>query len=247
MAKLIHRDNKQLASLQLAVETFLSSNAEDEHTKEEMGIALLQEIQKENESRKQLVSDLSAPHTLQSTQVPSVDYLLQYMLHRGQANGICLELSITGNIHYLLEHIMKERDFLTILADLLENAQIATTCNLGTNILLHIGIIDGTYSINVWDSGIPFSKETLFYMGRKQYTTHKETGGSGIGLMSTFELLEKYQASFHIDEKLAMKNMYTKKVSVVFDGKREYHLHTNRDEKECFYLRQRTDLQIDIE
>ena len=246
LSKLIHRDNKQLASLQLAVETFLSSQTEDKHAQKEIGNTLLQEIRTEMDNRKQLVSGLSTPYVLPSTKVPSADHLLLYMLHRGQTDGIHLELSLTGNVHYLLEHIIKERDFLTLLADILENALIATKCANGTAILLHIGIIDETYSIDTWDSGIPFTKETLLHLGRKRYTTHKKNGGSGIGLMSTFELLEKYQASLYIDEKLAKENIYTKKVSIVFDEKREYHLHTNRSTDEQFFLRQRTDLHIDL-
>lgn len=245
LSKLIHRDNKQLASLQLAVETLLSSQTEDKYTQEKIGNRLLQEIKNETDNRKQIVSNLSTHYTLPSTKVSSVDHLLQYMLHRGQADGIGLELLLTGNVHYLLEHIIKERDFLTLLADILENALIASKYANGTAVLLHIGIIDETYSIDVWDSGVPFTKETLFHLGQKQYTTHKETGGSGIGLMSTFELLEKYEASLYIDENLAKENIYAKKVSIVFDKKREYHLHTNRDEKECSYLCKRTDLHID--
>ena len=245
LSKLIHRDNKQLASLQLAVETFLSSLVENKCIQEEIGNTLLQEIRTEMDNRKQLVSNLSTPYVLPSTKVPSVDHLLLYILHRGQAEGIHLDLSLTGNVHYLLEHTIKEHDFLTLLADILENALIATKYANGTAILLHIGIIDETYSIDVWDSGIPFTKETLLHLGRKRYTTHKKTGGSGIGLMSTFELLEKYQASLYIDEKLAKENMYTKRISIVFDGKREYHLHTNRSAQEQSFLRQRTDLQLD--
>ena len=245
LSKLVHRDNKQLASLQLAVETLLSSQVENKCIQEEIGNTLLQEIRTEMDNRKQLVSNLSTPYVLPSTKVPSVDHLLLYMLHRGQADGIHLELSLTGNVHYLLEEIIRERDFLTLLADILENALIATKCASGTAVLLHIGIIDETYSIDAWDSGIPFTKETLLHLGRKRYTTHKKTGGSGIGLMSTFELLEKYQASLYIDEKLAKENIYTKKVSIVFDRKREYHLHTNRSTDEQFFLRQRADLHID--
>ncbi|MDE7422754.1 MAG: GHKL domain-containing protein [Lachnospiraceae bacterium] len=169
------------------------------------------------------------------------------MVHKGQTQGISLEVSLTGNIHYFLEEIMEEQDFLTLLADLLENALIATRHGKGTQILLHIGLINKCYSISVWDTGIPFTKETLLHFGRKQYTTHKKDGGSGIGLMSTYELLQKYQASIQIEEFIGNEKMYQKKVSILFDGNCEYHLHTKRDKKELSYLHQRKDLHITYE
>lgn len=141
LSQLIHRDNKQLASLQLAVEQFLLSS-EKECNQKQIGNTILQELKQETTDRQQVLSTLVTPKSLPTTQIPSVDHLLHYMLHRGQTYGIRVELSVSGNIHYLLEHIIKERDFLTLLADIMENALIATKCNAGTSVLLHIGIVE---------------------------------------------------------------------------------------------------------
>lgn len=244
LAKLIHRDNKQIAALELAVETFLSTPFEDKASRKEIGDKLLLELQKEDYGRKQMISDLSKPETLSFTNILSINCLLNYMIHKGQAESISLEFSLTGNIHYFLESIMEEHDFLTLLADLLENAIIATRHRKGTQILFHFGIIEEYYSISVWDSGIPFTKETLLHLGIKQYTTHKKDGGSGIGLMSTYELLQKYQASIQIEEYMNSESLYQKKVSILFDNKYEYNLYTKRDKKELSYLHQRKDLHI---
>lgn len=246
LAKLIHRDNKQIAALELAVETFLSTPFEDKESRKEIGDKLLLELQKEDYGRKQMISDLSKPETLSFTNILSINCLLNYMIHKGQAESISLEVSLTGNIHYFLEQIMEEHDFLTLLADLLENALIATKHGGGTQILFHFGIIEEYYSISVWDSGIPFTKETLLHLGIKQYTTHKKDGGSGIGLMSTYELLQKYQASIQIEEYMNNESLYQKKVSILFDGKYEYNLYTKRDKKELSYLHQRKDLHITL-
>ena len=247
LAKLIHRDNKQVAALELAVETFLSTPFEEKESQKKAGDKLLLELQKENYGRKQMVFALSKPKNLSFTNILSVNCLLNYMVHKGQTQGISLEVSLTGNIHYFLEEIMEEQDFLTLVADLLENALIATRHGKGTQILIHIGLINECYSISVWDTGIPFTKETLLHFGRKQYTTHKKDGGSGIGLMSTYELLQKYQASIQIEEFIGNKRMYQKKVSILFNGNCEYHLHTKRDKKELSYLHQRKDLHITYE
>lgn len=246
LAKLIHRDNKQIAALELAVETFLSTPFEDKESRKEIGDNLLLELQKEDCGRRQMVSDLSKPENISFTNILSINCLLNYMIHKCQAEGISLEVSFTGNIHYFLESIMEEHDFLTLLADLLENAIIATRHRKGTQILFHFGIIEEYYSISVWDSGIPFTKETLLHLGIKQYTTHKKDGGSGIGLMSTCELLQKYQASIQIEEYMNSESLYQKKVSILFDNKYEYNLYTKRDKKELSYLHQRKDLHITL-
>lgn len=246
LAKLIHRDNKQIAALELAVETFLSTPFEDRESRQEIGDNLLLELQKEDCGRRQMVSDLSRPESISFTNILSINCLLNYMIHKCQSEGISLEVSLTGNIHYFLEEIMEEHDFLTLVADLLENALIATRHGKGTQILFHFGIIEEYYSISIWDSGIPFTKETLLHFGIKQYTTHKKDGGSGIGLMSTYELLQKYQASIQIEEYMNNESLYQKKVSILFDGKYEYNLYTKRDKKELSYLHQRKDLHITL-
>ena len=242
-AHLIHRDNKQIAALELAVESYLTTDYTNMDTQKEYGQKLLTELQKENFERKQMISDITTTNHLSPTNILSIDNMLNLMLQRCHSHNITLDFSLHGTIEYFLKQIT-EKDFLTLLADLLENALIATIHGQGTAILLHIGTMDEHCFISVWDSGIPFTKEVLLHLGKKPYTTHKEDGGSGIGLVSTYELLQKYQASLHIDECISSKNDYTKQVSILFDNKKEYHLITNRDADELSYLRQRSDLQI---
>lgn len=243
-AHLIHRDNKQIAALELAVESYLTTTYTNTDAQKEYGQKLLNELQKENLERTQMISNMTTTNHLSPTNILSVDNMLNLMLQKCHSHHIILEFSLHGTIEYFLDQIIIEKDFLTLLADLLENALIATIHGKGSAILLHIGTMDENYFISVWDSGIPFTKEVLFHLGKKPYTTHKEDGGSGIGLVSTYELLQKYQASLHIDECVNSKNDYTKQVSIIFDQKKEYHLKTNRDADELSYLQQRSDLQI---
>ena len=83
------------------------------------------------------------------------------MHHRSITEGIDFDFSLTGNINYMLQEVINETDCLTLLGDLLENAMIATKANAGKQILLHIGVIDQMYTIDLWDSGTPFPKEVL--------------------------------------------------------------------------------------
>ena len=78
----------------------------------------------------------------------------------------------------------------------------------------------------IYDSGEYFSKDVLKKLGKKRATTHKKDGGTGIGLMTTFEILKKYNASFSIDETIN-NPQYTKCVAITFDDK---HTHTYNGE-----------------
>lgn len=65
--------------------------------------------------------------------------------------------------------------------------------------------------------------------GLKRITTHKSTGGSGIGFMTTFETLKQCKASLIIEEYSDLE--YTKAVIIKFDNKNEYRIHSYRAEE----------------
>ena len=81
-----------------------------------------------------------------------------------------------------------------------------------------IAAYNDSLKMSVFDSGEPFDDKVKKKLGRLRVTTHKDEGGSGIGMMTTFEILKKYKASFTIDEQID-NGTYTKKVCVCFDGK----------------------------
>ena len=83
-----------------------------------------------------------------------------------------------------------------------------------------MGSKNGLYNIEIYDSGPPFSKEVLSSLGIRPVTTHKEQGGSGIGLMTVAELCRKYNAGFAVVE-LTDSPAYCKKISVCFGGREQ--------------------------
>ena len=244
LAHLVHRDNKQVAALALAVETYLSRQTDSPEEAERIGNELLLELKKEMQERKDYVSDLTASEQISPTGILSLDCLLNFMLHKGGQMGISLDFSFPDTMQDFLQQVIEEQDLITLLADLLDNALIATRHAKGTHIYLEIGRQDNIYFIGIWDSGIPFTKEVLLHLGHKQYTTHKEDGGSGIGLMSTYERIHKYHASLLIDEDLDPDMPYCKQIAIFFDNQNEYRLHTKRSTSELAYLQQRGDLHI---
>lgn len=267
LAKIIHRDNKQIPSMQLAVHEFMElanttlstytvnttggqlPNIPEQNIAilKEKGANLLSQLESEMDERNHRIhSHAQSGKQLIQTNITAMDQLLSFMLYQGLTDGIDFDFSLTGNIKYMRKEVIEEADCLTLLGDLLENAMIATKANGGKHVLLHIGVIEQTYTIEVLDSGAPFPKEVLFYLGKKRYTTRKKQGGSGIGLFSTYELAQKYHASLVIDETLENTELYRKKVSIVFDGKQEYRLYTRRNASEMRYLSQRKDCVIHL-
>ena len=88
---------------------------------------------------------------------------------------------------------------------------------------------DNNYQIKFYDTGREFEIETLSKLGLKRTTTHKATGGSGIGFMTTFETLKQCKASLIIEE--YSNQEYTKAVIIKFDNKNEYRIHSYRAEE----------------
>ena len=86
---------------------------------------------------------------------------------------------------------------------------------------------------------------TLLKLGKEAITTHKDTGGSGIGFMTTFETMQECKASLIIEEKQPISNNdYTKSITIRFDGKNEYIIKSYRADK---IQEQKTEDRIIIE
>lgn len=122
----------------------------------------------------------------------------------------------------------------TLLGDHIKDAIIAIDSSENTykDILVEIGEIKGCYEVCIYDTGIEFEINTLLNLGLKEITTHKLTGGSGIGFMTTFETLKATKASLIIEEKHPISDKdYTKAIRIKFDGKHEYKICSYRAEE----------------
>lgn len=149
--------------------------------------------------------------------IPSIVALLLFMQHKAESAEITFEVKIMGDLQEMLRKALSEQDAATLLVDLLENA--ITAINRTDNAKHKLAEISGQAGncfIRVSDSGFP--QEVLDHWGIRRITTHKETGGSGIGLMTIYEICQKYHASFSIDS-AEDSDLYTKSLTVRFDGK----------------------------
>lgn len=244
-AKIIHGDNKLIPAMALAVESFLESASALPGEDRETGQRLLEDLGQMTAHRKGiLLRQDNRRHTLRATGVSSVDSLLNYMQQKASEKDTDFDVSVTCDMDFFLHKIISEEDLNTLLADFLENAMIAAAHSCRRHVLLSIDKIDSFYHISIFDSGIPFSKEVLVNLGLRHYTTHKNEGGSGIGLVTSHELIKKYNASLVIEEYAGDSGLYTKKVSLIFNRLGQYTLYTCRDSEELEYLKKRKDLLI---
>ena len=171
---------------------------------------------------------------LKETGIEQIDDMLKYMQSECTKNKIDFDLKINGNIHHMTNKYVEKETLEILLADLVKNAIIAINYskNINKSILVKLGIIDGIYSIYVYDSGIEFEINTLINLGKKPSTTHADSGGTGMGFMNTFDSLNKYNASIQINEiGKESKDNYTKYIAIKFDNKHEFKINSYRKEE----------------
>ena len=168
---------------------------------------------------------------LTKTNIDEIDSMLKYMQSECIKNKIEFELQINGNIHHMVNTYIGKEDLEILIADLIKNAIIAIkhSENINKSILVRLGLIDGFYSLYVYDSGIEFEIETLKNFGIKPSTTHVDDGGTGMGLMNTFDTLKKSKASLIIDEYgKPVEDNFTKVIKIIFDNRNEYKIESYR-------------------
>ncbi|MCL2082239.1 MAG: hypothetical protein FWH04_03260 [Oscillospiraceae bacterium] len=166
--------------------------------------------------------------TLPSTNVRMIDELFGLFAEKFAANGIKFRLIATGSIIYMTENIIKQGRLETLIGDLLQNALIAIEAGRShvSSILAVIGESGSCYELSVHDSGIPFEPSTLMRLGTERITTRQSGGGSGAGMMKTFETIRECSASLIITENNGGE--FSKSVAVRFDNKNQYIIKTHR-------------------
>lgn len=224
LSKIIHKDNKLVGALYLSVQELYAS------TPTEQGLKLQKELELLSEERKGILQgyENSGEH-LPKTKVFSTDVIISYLFKRALEKNIHFDVTVTGDIHFMTESVLEEALLNTLLADLGENAIIATAGAEYRNILLSLGIREGQYCIDFFDSGTDFDAGVIEHLGKKRYTTHKSEGGSGIGLMTTLEILEKKKGSFELEE-FPKNRLFTKRVSIVLDHRHKVRISSSRTE-----------------
>jgi len=165
---------------------------------------------------------------LPKTGVATIDAMFKYQRKEALDRSINFSLEVLGDIKDMIQKCIDESTLETLIADHIKDAIIA--CNESStalhNIMVNIGDKNGFYHFSVTDTGIPFEIDTLLQLGKEPVTTHKETGGSGLGFMTTFEMMRKCRASLVITE----YDAEMKSVTIWFNDHISYAIQSYRAE-----------------
>lgn len=227
LGKIVHRDNHLMSALDSSVDAYF--NSADETDKD----ALLRELQTFAKER----SELIAKEQLESKILPStgnhlIDGAVNDLFIKAVAHRIDFNLTVSSTVDEIIGKYISQTDLQTLLSDHIKDAIIAVESRgeAGGKILVNLSKQNDDYAIDIYDNGVEFTIDTLSKLGLERVTTHGDTGGSGIGFMTTFETLKKAYASLIITE-FENKTPFTKLVSFRFDGKSAFIIHSYRSEE----------------
>ena len=241
LGRLIHKDNKLIPAMETAVIDFLS--ASEQKGNNTLGQSLISQLRELSGSRREILDEVSAARSHHfATGVPALDTMLTYFDRRAEARKMEFTVNVTPDLKAYVPSRISSDDITHLLADLLENAIIAVTPCTSRKIRLQIYPYRKWFVIELSDTGIPFQAESLLQFGIQQLTTHKDSGGSGIGLMDIWKLKEKYHASIHITEYPDF-SPFSKRITFLLDHRNQYLIRTWRCE-ELKAESRRTDLCI---
>lgn len=228
LSRVVHKDNKLIPAMELAVSQLLHSIAQDDnqHSRKEDAQSILKQLKALSAERAGIVKSYEdVTPKLPTLGLSSLDALFRFMTQKACTTTILFELKLENNIDQVLIKNISESDACTLLADLIENALIATNHSAHKKaVQVKLCVEAGLFCICVSDSGPPFPPKVLERWGVEPITTHADTGGSGIGMTTIYELCQKYSASFEI-EQVQNVTPYRKCVSIRFDGQSAFRVH----------------------
>ena len=229
ISKLNHEFYNRQKALIHKVEEIMNMNTE---TAEELDLSKqINDLTKEYTDKAKEIKTLDK---LPITGITEIDDMFKYMQSECKSKNIQFNLQINGNIYYMINNKIAQNKLVTMIGDHLRDAIIAIefSKNSFKSILAILGENNGLYEFCVFDTGIEFKIDTLLKLGLEPATTHKDSGGTGIGFMTTFETMSETKASLIINEMHEMNNTdYTKSITIRFDGKNAYRIKSYRSDE----------------
>ena len=227
-----HKINSRLAALERSV-AVLAEDAEGHAFSAEKNkriFVTLENIMCLTQDYQKGIDRVKGKKLLPSAKINMIDDLFGYFSEQCAEHKIDFNLKINGSIPYMTENIVPQPLLETLIGDHLKDALIAVNAGTGSfrSILAALGLNGEHYELSVFDSGVPFSPDTLARLGTERVTTHADAGGSGIGFMTTFETMRRCGASLLINEKDSDGAGFEKSVTIRFDGKNQYIIETYR-------------------
>ncbi len=226
LAKIVHRDNHLMNALGSAVDAYFES--EDRQFRED----ILREIQTLTKERSELIEkEQRDSKLLPSTGNILIDSAVSDLYIKAAAREIDFNLTVSKTVDEIIGKYISQTDLQTLICDHVKDAVIAVESAGIDNgkILVELSVKNNNYSITIFDNGASFKIETLAKLGKERVTTHSDSGGSGIGFMTTFETLRKAHACLIITE-FENKIPFSKSISFVFNGENQFIIQSYRSE-----------------
>jgi signal transduction histidine kinase len=172
-------------------------------------------------------------YELLTTNVAAIDILLRHFFVQLNENGIDFSLKLSGSIVNMIEKVIPCGKLETMIGDHLQDAM--TAVNAGDapirTVMVMLGAFGEHYEFSVLDSGIPFTADTLTRLGTERVTSYPDSGGTGVGFMTTFQTMRETGASLIISEDALDDPGFTKTVTIRFDGENRYIIETYRPDE----------------
>ena len=232
LAKINHKYSTRISALESYVNTSinkLNNNFNTEFADELFNAKeLIENLSKEYTA--ELSEEFKYAKKLPKTNNLGLDNIINYLNAQANKDNIEFDLKINFEISCLIDNVILQNKLETLIADHIKDSIIAInhSNNKVRNIMLVFDKVNECYEIKIYDTGIEFEIDTLLKLGLQTVTTHKDTGGSGIGFMTTFETMKQCMASLIIEEYENNINNYTKSITIRFDGKNEYKIRSYR-------------------
>ncbi len=158
--------------------------------------------------------------TFESTGCFSLDEQLERYMEEATEKGFHLDVIVRASLKEILDN--KNIDIyslMQIVGDLYRNAcKAILKIEKQGRILMCFGYNqEGYYEFSIHDNGEIFSQYVLQHLGERGVTT----GGTGQGMADVFEVLAHNQISFVLKQDFSKNRIFTKSISLVFDGKGE--------------------------
>lgn len=164
----------------------------------------------------------------ETTGIDLVNLLLRTKIIECSEQDIELDVFVSAQIDKDMKRLdVSDGEITRLLGDLLRNAIHAVEDLSNKMILLLIARDEnGCVLIRIYDSGIPFPDHILERFGERGNTTW----GTGNGLADLMETVNRVQASIEINTEMAPEDVFTKEISICFDGKGNVNI-VKKDEK----------------
>lgn len=164
----------------------------------------------------------------ETTGIDLVNLLLRTKIIECGEQDIELDVFVSTQIDKDMKRLdVSDGEITRLLGDLLRNAIHAVEDLSNKMILLLIARDEnGCVLIRIYDSGIPFPDHILERFGERGNTTW----GTGNGLADLMETVTRVQASIEINTEMAPEDVFTKEISICFDGNGNVNI-VKKDEK----------------